>query len=98
MKEQQYQSKIVKYLEEKGAYVVKVVAASKKGVPDILACYRGKFLAVEVKTPLTRANTSKLQVHNLNAVTEARGHSVVAVYVEDVENYLKLIDVLADEK
>lgn len=49
MKEQDIQRKIIKYLESVGAYVVKVVASNKSGTPDILACYRGIFLAIEVK-------------------------------------------------
>jgi len=92
MKEQDYQKKIVKALEAKGAYVVKVVAATKKGVPDILACYRGHFLAIEVKTPLTRANVSKLQDYNLDLVSEAGGISGIAVEVDDIMPFLREID------
>ena len=92
MKEQDYQRKIVKALEAKGAYVVKVVAASKKGVPDILACYKGQFLAIEVKTPLTRANVSKLQDYNLDKISEAGGQSGVAVDIDDINPLLNRID------
>ncbi len=95
MKEQDFQAKIVKHLEAKGAYVVKVVAASKKGVPDILACYRGYFLAIEVKTPTTRANVSKLQSYNLNKITKAGGVACVAVTVDDLAYHLEAIDIKA---
>ncbi len=95
MKEQQYQKKIVTYLEQQGAYVVKVVAASKKGVPDILACYRGYFLAIEVKTPTTRANVSKLQDYNLNKVSKAGGISGVAVHPDDLFKLMLDIDLKA---
>ena len=93
-KEQDYQRKIIKYLESVGAYVVKVVAASKKGVPDIIACYKGSFIAIEVKTPLTRHNTTKLQDYNLKKVREAEGYAIVAVEVEDLFATLSLIDAL----
>ncbi len=96
MKEQQYQKKIVTYLEQQGAYVVKVVAASKKGVPDVLACYRGYFLAIEVKTPTTRANVSKLQDYNLAKIRKAKGEAIVAVTVEDVESTLLALDYMAE--
>jgi len=92
MKEQQYQSKIVKYLESRGAYVIKVVAASKKGVPDVIACYKGQFIAIEVKTPLTRSNTSKLQEYNLDKISEAGGLSGVAVDIDDINPMLNRID------
>ncbi len=91
-KEQDYQRKIVQYLESRGAYVVKVVAASKKGVPDVLACYKGRFLAIEVKTPTTRANVSKLQDYNLDKVSEAGGYSGVAVHIDDINPMLNSID------
>jgi len=92
MKEQQYQSKIVKYLESRGAYVIKVVAASKKGVPDVIACYKGQFIAIEVKTPLTRSNTSKLQEYNLDKIAEAGGQSGIAVDIDDINPMLNRID------
>jgi len=94
MKEQAYQKKITTYLESVGAYVVKVVASSKKGVPDILACYKGTFIAIEVKTPLTRSNTTKLQDYNLKKVRESEGFALVAVDVEDIYPTLALIDAL----
>jgi len=90
--EQAYQKKITTYLESKGAYVVKVVAASKKGVPDVLACYKGHFIAIEVKTPLTRHNTTKLQDYNLARVREADGYAIVAVDVDDVQDIIEEID------
>ena len=92
MKEQNYQSKIVKQLEARGAYVVKVVAASKKGVPDILACYKGKFIAIEVKTPTSRSNTTKLQDYNLALVIKAGGYSSIAVDYSDIDHIIEEID------
>jgi len=89
--EQQYQSKMIKYLEAKGAYVVKVISASKKGVPDILACYCGAFIGIEMKTPTKRNNTTKLQEYNLAKIKQAEGYSLVAVHPEDVESTLSLI-------
>ena len=31
-------------------------ASPKKGVPDILGCYKGRFLGIEVKSPTDRLN------------------------------------------
>jgi len=104
MKEQDYQRKVVKKLEERGAYVVKVVAASKKGVPDVIACvpmtkaqvmrlfegqaHVGIFIGAEIKTPLTRNDASKLQEHNLKAIAEAGGISGIVVDYDDMKNHL----------
>ena len=78
MKEQDIQRKIIKYLESVGAYVVKVVASNKSGTPDILACYRGIFLAIEVKRPETKTNVSELQEYNIKKIKEAGGVAIVS--------------------
>lgn len=92
MKEQDYQKKIVKYLESIDAYVVKVVAASKKGVPDILACYKGIFIAIEVKTPDTMYNLSELQKYNIRKIIEAIGIAIVAYCPEQIMPHIDKID------
>lgn len=89
MVEQKYQKKITDFLEKQGAYVVKVITANKKGVPDIIACLNGRFIAIEVKTPTTRNNLSMLQQHNLDVISIAEGISMSAVEVEEVETVLR---------
>ena len=92
MKEQGYQKKITTFLESKGAYVIKVISANRKGIPDIIACYKGIFLAIEVKTPDKLNNTTKLQEFNLRKISEAGGYSLVASEVDQVEAILARID------
>lgn len=88
--ESKIQKKIVNYLEqEEGAYIVKVVSATKAGVPDILCCIRGKFLAIEVKTPATSKNVSPLQRWNLDRIEEAKGYSLVAWDLPMVKAFLR---------
>lgn len=89
MSEQSIQNKMIKKLESKGAYVVKVISASKKGVPDIIACYKGKFLGIEVKRPETRNNVSPLQQFNLSKIQDAAGISCVAWDPEQIDLLLK---------
>ena len=88
MKEQDIQKKIIKYLESKGHYVVKVQVASKAGVPDILTCVGGVFVGIEVKTPKTENNVSKLQEYNIKKIKESGGIAFVATSIEDVDNFL----------
>jgi len=85
MKEQDIQRKIIKYLESVGAYVVKVVASNKSGTPDILACYRGIFLAIEVKRPETKTNVSELQEYNIKKIKEAGGVAIVSWDLDTVK-------------
>lgn len=89
MKEQDIQRKFIKYLESQGAYVVKVISASKSGVPDILFCYEGVFAAIEVKTQDTRNNVSKLQAYNIEKIHNCGGQAIVAWELQQVEEFLR---------
>lgn len=93
MTESKIQAKIIEGLKKDfNAYVVKVIASSKKGVPDILACVDGLFVAIEVKTPKTRNNVSKLQEKNIKDISRAGGCSFVAAdYLEVKQEILFLL-------
>lgn len=97
MKEQDIQRKIIKYLESVGAYVVKVVASNKSGTPDILACYRGIFLAVEVKRPETKTNVSELQEYNIKKIKEAGGVAIVSWDLDAVKATIDDINLMLQE-
>ena len=89
--EQKIQKTIIKWLEDEGYYVVKVISASKAGVPDIICCIVGKFVGIEVKTPSTRDNTSELQKYNLNKIKLAEGYSLVAYNLDQVKELVNEI-------
>lgn len=86
MKEQQLQSKIIKAILARGGYIVKVVTATKAGVPDILACYEGVFYGIEVKVGNNKA--SPLQLANLRQIKEAGGVGILAYHLSDVTDKL----------
>ena len=47
------------HIKKNGRYVVKVIMGNETGIPDLLACIGGKFVAIEVKavnTLMTRLN------------------------------------------
>lgn len=92
MKEQDYQKKIIDFLKSKGAYVVKVIRASKAGVPDVICCYKGRFIAIEVKRPETIKNVSKLQAYNLELIQVAGGIGFVAYSKDHVRKVLEALD------
>ena len=89
MREKIVENKIKNYLKSKGAYYVKYFgnSFSQVGVPDILVCYKGKFIGIEVKNE--KGKTSPLQDINLQQIKDAGGISFVARSVEDVK---KVID------
>lgn len=60
------------------------------GIPDILACYRGKFLGIEVKGGSSYGLTD-LQKYNLKKIREAGGIGI-CVYPSGWEQFLEMLD------
>lgn len=89
MVEQKIQAKILNTLKKR-AYCVKVMAANKNGVPDILACYKGRFVAIEVKTNTGRPTA--LQLANIDLIKENGGYAIIARSEEEVLELLERID------
>jgi len=89
MTEQQLQKKVIKYLQDKGAYVVKVISANRSGIPDLLACYKGKFIALEIKAG---SKLTELQKYNIGNIALAGGIAAEVTDVKDVELLLQLIN------
>lgn len=87
MTEQELQKKIIKYLEGKGAFVVKTISTNKTGCPDLLVCYKSIFIAIEVKAPGKIKNVTKLQQAQLEKIREAGGVAFVADSLEIVEGF-----------
>ena len=90
--EQAIQSDILKYLKSVGAYTIKVSAATKAGIPDIICCYKGRFIAIEVKRPETKTNISPLQVANITMIINAQGEALVAWSKDMVKTFIDNID------
>lgn len=96
MKEATVQANCIKAIKNRGGWLVKTHTGRHQanGTPDILACYRGYFLAVEVKAP--GGKPTKIQRHTIGLIVEAGGEAVVADNVLIVENAMDRIDRRAD--
>lgn len=51
------------------------------GVPDVLCCWGGRFVGIEVKAPGKRNNTSDLQKRQLKAIADSGG---IALVIDDI--------------
>ena len=56
------------------------------GIPDIICCYRGRFVALEAKTDTGKV--TKLQEITLRQITEAGGIAAVVRSVDDVKRII----------
>jgi hypothetical protein len=54
-----------------------MIGYGRKGIPDIIGCYRGMFFAIEVKAPGKIDNTTPWQERELAAIHAAGGVDLV---------------------
>lgn len=90
MKEKTITNQILKYLKARPCcFVFKEHGGiyGTAGIPDIICCYRGKFVAIEVKT-LT-GKLSKLQEITIKRINEAGGMAIKVTSLQEVKNVLE---------
>lgn len=76
--EKQFENKVKKFLKEKGCWFVKYWGGgeyTKAGIPDLLCCVNGNFVAIELKAE--NGKTSELQDHQLSEINNAGGWGIV---------------------
>lgn len=97
MREKQIENKIKGYLKSKGVWHVKYFANSftPVGIPDVLACCNGKFVAIEVKNETGK--TSPLQDYHLEEIAKSGGIGLV-VRPQNFEEFKEVIEELLNDK
>lgn len=89
--EKNFENKIKGFLKEQGAWFIKYWAGSKftkDGIPDILCCIDGHFVAIEVKAQ--NGTPSELQLYNIREIRKAGGFSFV-LYPSGYEKFKKFV-------
>lgn len=84
---------IQKLLNERGARAFKIHGDDnfqEVGIPDLLCCYRGRFVGLEVKMPGNKP--SPVQKVVLNEIVSAGGYASVVSTVGEVQHLLAVID------
>lgn len=93
MKEKEIQKKIIEYLNRNGAYNVKSIVTNRSGSPDVICCFKGLFIALEVKTE--KGIVSKLQEYHQKEIIKSGG---IALIVKSVDDVKALIESLKDKE
>tara|TARA_B100000809_G_scaffold167848_1_gene165210 strand:- start:219 stop:515 length:297 start_codon:yes stop_codon:yes gene_type:complete len=83
--------KVKEFLASVGAWYYMPVSngMGRAGCPDILVCYRGSFLAFEIKAPGKVNNTTANQDREIAGINKAQG---IAIVVDNVEQVMEVID------
>ncbi len=85
--------KIQAYLEQQGARSFKIHgddSYQEAGIPDLLVCFRGRFIGLEVKLP--GETPSPLQEKVLREIKGSGGIAAVVTSVEQVRNLLAKLE------
>lgn len=90
MKEKAITNQILKYLKSlPECFVFKEHGGlyGTSGIPDIIVCYKGKFVAFEVKTE--KGKFSKLQEITIAKIRKANGMAFKVTSLEEVKKILE---------
>jgi len=80
---------VISYLRQNGAYVFKTVTTGKAGVPDVIGCFKGVFLAFEIKAG---SRLTELQKYNIKQISLAGG---IATVITELNQVALIIDTIA---
>jgi Holliday junction resolvase len=77
---------IKRYLKAHGLFFFMPVSngMGQVGIPDIICCYRGMFVAFEVKAPGKINNTTPNQERVIKEIRASEGHAFVVDHVDQV--------------
>ena len=82
-------NQIKRYLKSKNIWYFKIWGGGYQtaGIPDIIACYNGKLIAIEVKSEVGK--TTLLQELNLKHIKKCGGISIIARSLNDVKKVIE---------
>ena len=84
-----------KFLKERGAWFFMPVSngMGQVGIPDIIICYKGVFVAIETKAPGKKKNITSNQERVIEAIRSADGFAWVVDNPDDMPMLFDVIDV-----
>lgn len=83
---------IREYLKAKGVYRINVPGGGygDVGAPDIVACYKGRFIGIEAK--VGRNTMSAWQKRHMKGILDAGGIHIEARSLKDVQDVIESLD------
>lgn len=83
-------NKVKKFLDSLGCYHFSPLSGGygRSGVPDIIACFKGRFIAIECKAG--KGKLTELQKYNIEQIKSAGGLAIV-VNESNIEELITLV-------
>lgn len=91
--ESEFKKKLIReVIEPRGAFWSRIDqgGVAKPGDPDLIVCYKGRFIGVECKT--YTGSLRPLQIRRMKEIKEAGGYFTVARCNKDLEDIFDTID------
>ena len=86
--EKKVQTEILDWIKSIKGYSIKTIVSNRKGIPDIICCFEGRFVAIEVKAENKDfRDVSKLQRLELGKINDSGG---LGFYANSLD-YVKII-------
>ena len=91
--ESKIQKEVLELLKSYNCWVVKTIKSNRKGIPDLIICLNGLFVAIELKKEgLGWEDATPLQLLELNKIKKAGGFSLVSSDLKEIERFLDNIN------
>lgn len=82
------------YMTSQGAYIETIFGGGYQsaGVPDLLASWKGMFVAIEVKSPTGKGRASDIQKLKIRSIRKSGGIAFFADDLDDVKSVLRQVN------
>ena len=93
--EQRVKNKLMRALDKiPNTYYFTVSEPSRRGLPDMVACIKGRFFGIEFKAtpPPHYGSRVKLQKENMNRINKADGIGVF-VHPQNLDHFISLVSI-----
>lgn len=88
--EKRFEEQVKKWLKEHGVWYLKTWSngVQRSGVPDLLICWKGRFIALELKAE--NGKPTPLQIHEIEQIKKAGGVALILrpSGFEELKNFL----------
>ncbi|MFA5543407.1 MAG: VRR-NUC domain-containing protein [Bacilli bacterium] len=93
MDESRIVKNIIKHIKKNfpGSFFIKTHGGpfQVKGLPDIMGCYKGVFIGLEVKVPGRENTVTDFQIYRINQINTAGGFATVVTSVGQAIDFVK---------
>ncbi len=89
--EKTFENKVKDFIKDQNCWFVKFFAnrMTKEGIPDVLSCINGYFVAIEIKAQ--NGKPSDLQIYHCEKIREAGGFAFI-LYPSGFEDFKNFVE------